>query len=710
MPTVSQIIKLRNLRYTKEIHHPWMKVGLICGLVLSLLSVIIIIIGFWYYADLTRDLPSIDALPSLIEPPNGTMLQPTRLYDRTFTHVILTLEDPAAAGKQYLYVKADNPVGGKPLPQYLVDATLSASDPSFWKNPGFSFAGISKGTHPTLAQLLISNLILDTELPSIRRNIRERILAAQVTAHFGREKILEWYLNSAQYGENIYGVDAAARVYFGKSATKLSLAEAAMLVAIAETPSIEALTSPKTFMDQQHQTLQAMLTNGFISATDAQKALNENIQFVTHPETQLLAPAFTDLVLMQLSTALPLGRIRHGGYEIITTLDYELQSQADCASKVQLSRIQRTEERPVTFDSTPCDAARLLPTLQSGDEKPRQDLNVNVVILDPHSGQIMALVGDNTSGMDPAYPSVHSAGTILSPFLYLTAFTRGMSPATLLWDIPSASGTNGLGSTQRNVTQGISLSYHGPVRLRMAFVNDYAGAATEVLQQVGADNVWLTERRFGITPTEVEPISGASLDDLYSQQIDLLESVQAYAILANQGIMTGQPGITNPLGNNLDGLYPTSILRVMGVDGQVWLDWSTAQSRSIVSSQLAYLTTNVLSDENARWLSLGHPNALEIGRPAAAKIGLTINGNGAWTVGYIPQLAIGVWVGHSQNESGGISAEIPAGLWHAMMQYGSNQEPVEDFNMPTGITRVQVCDPSGLLVPFFAQQLCKRCF
>ncbi len=160
------------------------------------------------------------------------------------------------------------------------------------------------------------------------------MLAAQVTTEFGREKMLEWYLNSAQYGEFIYGADAAARAYFGKSAAQLSLGEAAMLVAIGETPSIKPLIVSQSLKDQQAFVIQKMLVYGFINVEEAQEALKEYIQLQAPTEAHSLAPTFTGLVLMQLSSALPLENIYRGGYEIITTLNYGLQMQAACASQI----------------------------------------------------------------------------------------------------------------------------------------------------------------------------------------------------------------------------------------------------------------------------------------------------------------------------------------------------------------------------------------
>ncbi len=710
MRTVSQTIKFRNQRRVKEQHNPLMRIGLGFGILLCLVGVIGSLAGVWFYSNLTRDLPSIDTLPSLLEPPEGILLHPTRLFDRTHEHVISILENPAVTGKRYLSVDKEGQTSPEQFSKYLIDATIVASDPGFWNHPGFTLAGWSDGTHPTLAQKLVSDLVLIDEPVSLQRNIRERLLAAQVTYKFGHEKILEWYLNSAPYGDFIYGADAAALAYFGKSASMLDLGEAAMLAVISKSPAINPNPGSQVLKLQQQQVIQAMLNQGLIATSDAQKAIKEDLQFQIEPERNSIAPAFTDQVLEQLGSQLNLDRIRRGGFDIVTTLDYELQMQVKCATDIQLARIQGAEEAAINMDIEDCEAAKLLPNLQLSNENQFEDINANVVVLDPSSGQILAFVGDNASEGTPVHSTEHSAGTILSPFLYLSAFARGMNPATLLWDIPNTTVLEDEKSDQNNLTQGSSTIFHGPVRARIAMVNDYLAATAEVLKLVRVENILLTEKRFGIENSEVLPVPAITVEDLYSRKITVLDGIAAYGVLANQGIMAGQPNFNEEIENDPDSLNPTSVLQVIGVDGKIWLDWSVAQSRSIVSPQLAFLSTHILSDENARRPSLGHPNPLEIGRPAAAKVGITDNGDDAWTIGYIPQLAVGIWLGHTGERTGVISWELPAGLWHAITKYASRHLPVEEFTVPKGIRFVQVCDPSGLLVSELCPTIAQEAF
>jgi membrane peptidoglycan carboxypeptidase len=710
MHTVSQTIKFRNQRRVKEQANPLMKIGLGFGILFCLVGVIGSLVGVWFYSNLTRDLPSIDTLPSLLEPPEGSLLHPTRLFDRTHEHVIATLENPAVTGERYLSIGTESQAEGEQFSKYLIDATIVASDSGFWDHPGFTLAGWSEGTHPTLAQQLIADLVLIDEPASLQRNIRERLLAAQITNVFGREKILEWYLNSAPYGDLIYGADAAALAYFGKSATMLDLAEAAMLAAISKSPAISPYSGSQVLKLQQGQVLQAMLNQGLITADEAQNALKKDLQFKIEPASHPIAPAFTEKVLEQLSSRINLDRIKRGGFDIVTTLDYELQMQAKCATEIQIDRILGAEENATNKEVEVCEAAKLLPNLQLSNEDQLEDISANVVVLDPLTGQILALVGDDTSERYPMQSTEHTAGTILSPLLYISAFARGINPATLLWDIPNTTGRENVESDQNNLMQGISTIFHGPVRARIALVNDYLAATAEVLKQVRIENLLLTEKRFGIENSEVQPSPNITIEDLFSRKISLLEASSAYGVLANQGLMVSQPNFEEETENDMDGLNPTSVLQVIGVEGKIWLDWSNAQTKPIVSPQLAFLATHVLSDENARRPSLGHPNSLEIGRPAAAKIGITDKGDDAWTIGYIPQLVVGTWLGHTREKTGGISWELPAGLWHAITKYASRHMPVKEFNVPKGISLVQVCDPSGLLISELCPTIAQEAF
>ena len=206
------------------------------GYLFSILLAVAIFASVFAYADLTRDLPSIDQLPILLNQTDGLLLQPTRLYDRTGEKVIFTFAPPDS---KRVYLPLDQ------LPRALIDATIAAADSGFERHPGYFLNGLDNpDAHPTLAQKLAYDLLLFAEPPSLRRALRERILAAQITARFSRDQVMEWYLNSANYGHYAFGIEAASELYFDKPATNLTLAESALLASVAQTPSLNPIDAP----------------------------------------------------------------------------------------------------------------------------------------------------------------------------------------------------------------------------------------------------------------------------------------------------------------------------------------------------------------------------------------------------------------------------------------------------------------------------------
>jgi len=671
----------------------WMGLG--CSLLLGLLFAGFVLVFSLVYANLTRDLPSLQALPDLLDPPDGLLLEPTTLYDRTGQHVLLTLQNPAAAGRQILTLDRTQ---SNYLPPTLISATLATIDPGFWSHSGYSLEGLENSSQPTLAQILVSNLLLWQEPPGLRRALRERLLAAQITARYGRQQVLTWYLNSVYYGRLAYGADAAAHVYFGKPAAALSLAEAAVLAAVSQAPALNPLDAPQVARERAWLVIDAMQQGVFISAQDARLAKQAVLKFQSARLSENNpAPAFANLALEQLTSTISRERLERGGYRVLTSLDYDLQLQAICAARLQISRTQGLPDPPEIADDPACQAARLLPTqttglTQEGAGNPllgaEGGLAANVVVLDPRNGQVLALTGETTPGLDPAHLPGHPPGTLLTPFIYLTGFTRGLSPASLVWDIPAA------GSDLQNGQP----SYHGPVRLRVALANDYLAPAAQVLSQVGVENSWRTARQMGLAVGSLPEDETAS-DLLAAGEVTLLDISRAYGVLASLGLQAGSsdPGKTESNDNSAS-LQPVTILRVEDVSNQVWVQGGSSRLQAVISPQLAYLLTQALSDEPARWPSLGHPNPLEIGRPAAAKIGRTAGDQNAWTVGYTPYLVVGVWLGSPAASTGDrVPASAAAGLWHALIQYASRSLPAEGWTVPAGVNTVAVCDPSGML-------------
>jgi len=209
--------------------------GFGCVSLLSILLLFLIFSFVFSYRSITNDLPPVDKIETLLNPRNGLLLQPTRIYDRS-GETLIHLFAPEDAPRRYIPLGAENP---QHIPDALVQATLALADPDFWAHSGYSLAELDNPeAHPTLTQQLVADLLLWDEPPSLRRAIRERFLAAQLTQQYGQQQILEWYLNSANFGHYAYGAESAAQLYFGKSVTELNVAESATLAAASQSPAL----------------------------------------------------------------------------------------------------------------------------------------------------------------------------------------------------------------------------------------------------------------------------------------------------------------------------------------------------------------------------------------------------------------------------------------------------------------------------------------
>lgn len=708
MPRVTQIVQMRSRRRCQSdrspvsSHNPLMKllagIGASFGILVSLAGIAAALL----YADLTYDLPAVESLPALLEPPNGALRQPTRLYDRLGEQVIAILRNPATAPSQYLRYEPGAQDSEEILPSSLITATLAASDPLFWKHGGYTLSSLRAEEHPTLAQKLVFEMLLQDEPANLRRALRERLLAAQVTATFGRPKVLEWYLNYADFGYLAFGADAAARLYLGKPASQINLAEAALLAVVAQEPTLNPFDAPQAALERQKRTIQAMLRYQTITPEQGIQAVREEVSILPPQALAFeadLAPALTHLALTQAATRMPRGRLLRGGMRILTTLDYDLQMQALCAVETQLARLQEQPTSVSEPEPVPdCDAGRLLPTLPKHTALPPGSLQSNLVVMEPQTGTILAVVGGTSGNLDGAPLPAHPPGSLATTFIYLTAFTRGLSPATLVWDTPSEAARAG-------VTGG---DFQGPLRLRVALANDYRIPAETTLTQIGIENVLHTTQQLGIPSPQAAGIENPTAMTLF-REMDLLEISQAFGVLANQGILSGRLSVPQPGANasqkngELAPIQPAAAVSLEDYSGRIWRKWDYADVRPILTPQLAYLITNSLSDEPARWRSLGHPNALEIGRPAAAKTGHNLAGDNLWTVGFTPQRLVGVWLGRTASQPGltgeetTILQKATAGLWHAIMQYATRSLPYQDWSIPAGLSNIQVCDPSGML-------------
>jgi membrane peptidoglycan carboxypeptidase len=624
------------------------------GMILSLVIAALIIITAFAYVSLTRDLPAAQILSILLSPPDGLLLQPTRIYDRTGENILFTFA-PDHAQRRYLPLSATNP---QHLPKSLSDAVVAKTDPYFWEHPGYTLTTITNyELHPTLAQRLVFDLLLFDEPASLRRALRERILAAQVTARYGRTQVLEWYLNAANFGRYAFGAEAASQLYFGKSASQLATAESAVLAAVSDSPSLNPYDAPQTALERGRETLTLMQIQGLLSVDAASDARDESPLFQTPPPPEPQpAAAFVNLLLTQLDTQIPRERLERGGLKILSTLDFDLQKQSSCVTAFYAARLAGLPD-PVLQ----CDGLRFLPALPP--EVKIANSSASAIISDPKTGQILAVVGETFQAQETPLIAARDPGSALDAFIYLTGFTRGLSPASLIWDIP--------GKTD---IQNFDGEYHGPIRLRVALANDYPAPTAQVLSQMGTENVDEIVSSFGIARNE---------------ELSLLDAAGAFGVFAQDGVYFGQE-----FG---EVIKPVSVFRIEGNDGSLWLDWSTPQAKPVVTPGLAYLMNHALSDASARSGPLQSSNLLDVGTPAAVKLGQTKDKLDMWTIGYTPSRVVAVWTGARNAAGGDLSPRLPTVLWSALMQLALEHVTPEGWVAPADVSVVNVCDPSGML-------------
>ncbi|NPV77956.1 MAG: hypothetical protein HPY59_16470 [Anaerolineae bacterium] len=655
------------------------RIFLAVGSSISLLFVVGLLALGALFAELTKDLPSLETLPVMLDRETGQLLQPTRLYDRSGQTLLVTLENP---GETRRFLSIDPQQAEFYSPQ-LLQIVLSLYDPSFWQHPGFAYWDIANPQPLTLAERLVDALLLEAHPAGLRKTLQMRFLAGQVVARYGRSQVLEWFLNSSYFGHLAYGADSAAQLYLGKPASQLTLAEAALLAGLLESPALNPIDAPVAARDEQHKVLERLLLLGAINQQEFDEASAFDLTFqAAAPVKAQTAHAFTRLALEQLAQIVGERRVERGGLKIITTLDSDLQKQLACTVQSQLQRLQET---PGSQELSPdCPAARLLPTLPPAGAALPNGLTASAVVLDVQSGDVLALVGDISLKGEQSSLTSHPPGTLLSPFIALSGFTRGMGPASLVWDIPTALPPGLAGYSNPD---GI---FHGPQRLRLAVANDYLAAMTRLMLQVGPETVWRMAEPLGLSGlSDGQERIGLLYD---GGAVSPLSIAQAYNVFANLG---NQP---SRLSDDEGKAQPGMVLSVEELNGRKLMEDRLLTEQAVLSPPLAYLVHSILSDESARWPSLGYPNPLEIGRPAGARVGRTATRQELWTVGYTTDILAVVWLGWPKGvESAPLDVRMPSGIWHAFMQYAHRDKPVRNWDMPPEIATIRVCDPSGKL-------------
>jgi membrane peptidoglycan carboxypeptidase len=633
----------------------------------------------WLFSSLTRDLPSTEGLPTWLDREKGSLLEPTRFYDRSGKTILSTLENPGLPRK-FLSVDPSQPDHFSPQ---LTRAWVGLKQSDYWRSSGIATAALFDSKPRTIAENLVAMLLLEQEPEGTRKAVRMRLLASQVFQRYGTSQVLEWYLNSADFGHLAYGAESASQLYFGKSAADLDLIEAALLVVISESPALNPIDAPAHIEELQKEALNRLLLAGLIGSDEYIQRSSKKLEFapasVQNPSAYF---DYIDLVKSQLDETIGRERFERGGFKVITSLDLDLQEQLICTLQTQLGREQSSSSKSGITPA--CQAGRLLPSLLEQTGSTHENLSAEGVITNPQTGEVLAYSGEVKADGSFKPSGSHEPGSLLTPFVAAGAFARGYSPASLVWDIPvdRAATTDRLNYPEDD--------YHGPVSLRTAIANDYLTPIANIFDEIGGESLAQLWAPFGL-----RRISQSSLSsDLLKKggALTLLQVAQAYGILADGGKSNG-------VSNGEDGVIrPKVIMAVEEMHGSVIPAAPADDSLPVLSEPLAYLINNVLSDESARKPSMGNANPLEIGLPSGGKAGQTVEGNSLWAVGYIPQRVAVTWL-NQDGSSGSKPIDIRAatGITHALLQYAGRGMPNEGWRKPAGVSEVDVCDPSGEL-------------
>ena len=625
-----------------------------------LVSVSVLTLGvFAYYS---RDLPSPNKLVS------REVELSTKIYDRNGG----LLFDVYRNVDRTLVKMSD-------MPDDLINATLATEDAEFFLHGGFDVLGILRAFKnivlfrnvqggSTITQQLVKNALL-TNQRSLSRKLKELVLALQIEKKFSKQEILQIYLNEVPYGGPAWGIGAASQYYFGKNAKDLTLAEAAFLSGLPQSPSVYSPygSKPENAKARQSYVLYLMSTKGwvnqygvreYLSKSEAEKAKLEPLNFVKPGTHGIKAPHLVMYVKRLLEQKYGTNLVEAGGLQVTTTLDLELQEKME---KIVAEEVDKAK------------------ALKVG--------NGALVAIDPTTGQILAMVGskdyfdiENDGNFNVVTDGLRQPGSSIKPLTYVTAFERGYTASTMFVDAPVTFPGGPEGEYKPVNYDG---KYRGPLSLRTALGSSINIVAVKLLKIVGIDNVITTAEKLGITTLNDPRRYGLSLT-LGGGEVTLLELTGAYTAFATGGIKK----------------EVTPILEVKDSLGRTLEAYRESDGVRVINEGSAYILNSILSDDGARSLVFGSGSLLSIPN-VAVKTGTTDDKKDNWTIGYSTSVTIGVWVGNNDNTpmdpklASGITGAAP--IWRRAVLEALKTRKTEIFRRPESIVEVPVDSVSGML-------------
>jgi penicillin-binding protein 1C len=661
--------------------------GILIGLFITILGLIIVgSIGVYQYYRIAQTLPPVEDLRE-----RAAKFETTRILDRN-GNVIYEIIDPNAGRRTYVPLAKISP--------YLISATIATEDKEYYNHPGYDPIAVARAFWQnytagdivsgasTITQQLARMLLLDDSERYTRtyeRKTREIVLAAEITRKYSKEEILEIFLNENNYGSHSYGIQAAAETYFNTSAQQLTLSQASFLAGLPQAPSVyDIFTNREATLTRQKQVLLLMYELSqeknciYVSTHLDRVCVNEiasaaqeieNYQFQQR-DYSMIHPHWVNYIRTQLESQFDPQTIYRSGFTVHTTLDPVLQNKAQSILKDQISALA---------DKNASSGA--------------------MVIIQPTSGEILAMVGsadfynEAISGQVNMALSPRQPGSSIKPLVYLASFEKGWTPATLIWDVPSEFPPSGDPNDPREPYKPVNYDgrFHGPVTLRSALANSYNIPAVKALEFVGIYDNPNTQQpdgfvnfagRMGISTLTREDY-GMSLS-LGGGDVTLLELTNAYATIANKGNQT----------------QPVAITKIVDHLNNLVYEYQRPTPNRVIREEHAYLISSIMSDNQARTPMFGANSVLNLPFQVAVKTGTTNDFRDNWTLGFTPDIAIGVWVGNADYtpmiDTSGLTGAAP--IWAEVMQFTVNHlvgSNTSDFIRPTGISDKIICAISG---------------
>lgn len=643
-------------------------------LIVCLLVVSLSIFVFWQ--KILKDLPDARLLQTY------TSDVSTKIYDRN--GVLL-----------YKIYKNENrtPISLSDIPQHVRLATIASEDAEFYSHNGFSLRGIFRSLvrnikqgelvgGSTITQQLVKNTLLTPE-KTLSRKIRELILSIRVELTFSKDQILEMYLNEVSYGGTAYGIEEASSVYFGKSASEINLSEAAVLAGLPKSPSkYSPFTDPEAALARQKEVLRLMEINKFITNEFRKEAESQKITFQQN-KIDIKAPHFVMYIKELLAQKYGEEVLEKGGLEIITTLDYKIQVEAEKIVKTEVDKLK---------------------ALRVG--------NGAAVVLNPQTGEILAMVGskdyfdsENDGNVNVAL-RLRQPGSSIKLINYAYALSHGFTPATLIDDSPISFSVAGQPPYSPKNYDG---AYRGQISLRSALAESRNIPAVKTLATFGVRNMIDLGKKMGITTWNDPSRYGLSLT-LGGGEIKLLELAQAYATVANYGKrpeINPVLSVKNYKGKVLESNFCSarSLVEKIFQSLEVYASQtpsSNCPQEQVLDSRVSFLLTDILKDNGARSPAFGRFSQLVIPNhpEVAVKTGTSNDLRDNLAVGYSQDVLVAVWVGNNDNSpmsrvASGITGASP--IWNKIMSLALAEKESVAWVKPEGIEQLSVCSLTASL-------------